>query len=132
MNWFIKAWRQYGDFYTRARRREFWYFVLFSNIVAFILGFCDGLFDLTIGNSDHGILSTIYLIAVFIPYLAVFARRLHDTGRSGKWLFFALIPLVGIITLLVFCCTKGEPEENDLGPSPLTEDLPDITTFEDL
>ena len=64
-----------------------------------------------------GVLGVIYSLAVLIPGLAVGVRRLHDTDRSGWWLFLALIPIVGIIVLIVFWATDGEPAVNQYGAS---------------
>jgi uncharacterized membrane protein YhaH (DUF805 family) len=56
---------------------------------------------------------------VLLPQLAVSARRLHDTNRSGWWLLIALVPLVGPIVLLVWFCQKSEAVANRFGPPPL-------------
>jgi uncharacterized membrane protein YhaH (DUF805 family) len=60
----------------------------------------------------------IYALAMIIPGIAVSIRRLHDLGKSGWWLFIALIPIIGGIWLLVLFCTDGTPGVNDYGPSP--------------
>jgi hypothetical protein len=49
------------------------------------------------------------LIALLVPSIAVGIRRLHDTARSGWWIPIGLIPLVGIIFLIVFWATQGNP-----------------------
>jgi uncharacterized membrane protein YhaH (DUF805 family) len=64
-----------------------------------------------------GVLGLIYSLAVLIPGLAVGVRRLHDTGKSGWWLLLVLIPIVGIIVLIVFWATDGEPGVNEYGAS---------------
>jgi uncharacterized membrane protein YhaH (DUF805 family) len=46
------------------------------------------------------------------------SRRLHDTGRSGFWLFIGLIPVVGAIVLIVFYATDGDEGMNEYGPDP--------------
>ena len=79
------ALRKYSDFSGRASRAEYWWWVL----------------ALWIGNSifwnlDRSILSvseegafspfgSIFFLVVFLPSLAVTARRLHDLGRTGWW-----------------------------------------------
>ena len=70
--------------------------------------------DLAIGFQ---LLTLIYGLAVLLPGIAVGIRRLHDTGKSGWWLLIALIPLVGIIVLIVFWATDGQPGPNQYGPS---------------
>ncbi len=59
----------------------------------------------------------IYGLAVLLPGIAVGIRRLHDTDKSGWWLLIGLIPLVGIIVLIVFFATDGQPGPNRYGPS---------------
>lgn len=126
MQWYLKVLRQYADFSGRARRTEFWMFVLFNLIAVAILTILDNLLGLsgasmTAGGMVYvstGILTGIYQLAVLIPSLAVGARRLHDTGRSGWWQLIALIPLVGAIILIVFWATDGDPNPNQHGPNP--------------
>ncbi len=125
MQWYLKVLRQYADFSGRARRTEFWMFVLFNAIALIILGILDNLLGFsttTMGTGSiavsGGILTAIYQLAVLIPSLAVGARRLHDTGKSGWWQLLALIPLVGAIILIVFWATAGDPSPNQHGVNP--------------
>ena len=57
--------------------------------------------DLTNFWAFPSILLGIYLIATFIPVLAITARRLHDTNRSGWYLFLVLVPFIGTALVLV-------------------------------
>lgn len=118
MNWYLKCLKQYADFSGRARRKEYWMFVLFNALFAFVLGFLDGIMGLTIGGSNLGILSLIYSLAVLIPSIAVGVRRLHDIGKSGWAYFMAFIPIVGGIILLVWFCQEGSRQANEWGPDP--------------
>lgn len=87
MNWWLKCIKNYVTFEGRARRKEYWMFVLFNFIVAIILGFFDAiLFNAYIIPGKMGYLGAIYGLFVFLPSLAVIVRRLHDIGRSGWWL----------------------------------------------
>ncbi len=83
MNWYIQALKNYADFSGRARRKEYWFFVLFSFIVAVILGLIDGLTGSYIPELGVGILGGIYLLAMFVPSISVTVRRLHDIDKSG-------------------------------------------------
>lgn len=112
MHWYLEALKKYAVFEGRARRREYWFFVLFNLIISFVLGFIEGL----VGGP--GVLGAIYALAVLIPGIAVAVRRLHDTGRSGWWLLIALVPIVGFIVLLVFMVQDGTPGPNQYGPNP--------------
>lgn len=103
---------QYVGFNGRARRSEYWYFVLFNFIVSFVLSL--------LGNfvSFFSILGTIWSLAVLLPSLAVCIRRLHDIGKAWTWFLLVLIPLVGQIILIVFFCQDSQPGENQYGPNP--------------
>ena len=112
MEWYFIVLKNYAEFSGRARRKEYWFFVLFSVIISFVLGFIDGFAGL------GGILGGIYALAVLIPSIAVGVRRLHDTGRTGWWLLVGLIPLIGFIILIVFMVGDSEPGSNQYGPNP--------------
>ena len=118
MNYYINAFKQYADFKGRARRKEFWYFVLFNIIVSFILGFVDGILGLADKQSGIGLLGGLYLLAVLIPSLAIEVRRLHDTNRSGWFILIAFIPIIGGFILLYFLVQDSNPSENKYGPNP--------------
>ena len=111
MNWYIKCLKQYVDFSGRAQRMEFWMFQLFNFIILIGLAIIDAILGL-------GILQPIYALAVLLPNLAVGARRLHDTNRSGWWLLLGLIPLIGIIILIVFWVQESQAGDNAFGPNP--------------
>jgi uncharacterized membrane protein YhaH (DUF805 family) len=119
MNWFCKVIKQYADFKGRARRKEFWMFVLFNLIFCFVLGFIDG----RLFGAGKVILSSLYSLAVLVPMIAVTVRRLHDTGKGGGWAFLFLVPVVGYICLLILCALEGEHGNNRFGVDPKT--LPD-------
>ena len=112
MNWYLGCWKKYAEFSGRARRKEFWMFVLFNFLVSIAVGIVDGILG------TNGALGGLYSLAVLIPSLAVAARRLHDTDRSGWWQLIALIPLIGVIILLVFVCSDSKPGENRFGANP--------------
>ena len=104
----------YAAFSGRARRSEYWYFVLFNFLVSFALGFIGGL----LGDNVSTVLSSIWSLGVLIPSLAVAWRRLHDIGKSGAYFLLILIPLVGAILLIVWFCQPGQPGDNQYGPDP--------------
>ena len=86
-------------------------FFLFNIIFASVVGIADVFLGL-------GFLELLYLLAVFIPGLAVSIRRLHDVGKSGWFLLISLIPLVGGIWLIVLLASKSNPGENQYGAEP--------------
>jgi uncharacterized membrane protein YhaH (DUF805 family) len=121
MNWYLEVWRKFAEFGGRARRKEYWFFFLFNLIATVVLAVVDsvtGTFSEAIGL---GLLSGLYSLAVLIPYLAVTARRLHDTGRSGWWMLIAFIPIIGVIVLVVFLVLDSTPGHNEYGPNPKGE-----------
>lgn len=120
MKWYKKVLSQYADFKGRARRKEFWMFVLFNFIFACIAAVIDNILGLTYSETGTGPFYGIYALAVLIPGLAVSVRRLHDIGKSGWWLLITLVPIIGGIWLLVLYCKDSEAGANKWGPNPKT------------
>src|SRR3954465_374504 len=124
MQWYLKVLKQYADFDRRARRTEFWMFVLFSAIASAILGLVDSLIGTArfIASGGYfyspGALGLIYGLAVLVPTLAVGVRRLHDTDKSGWWWLLWLIPIVGQIILIVFWALDGTRAPNRSARAP--------------
>ena len=116
MNWYLEAVKKYAVFEGRARRKEFWFFILFAYIFAFVLGFIDGMIGTISADVGLGLLSGLFVLAMFIPNISVTVRRLHDTDRSGWWWWICLVPLIGGIWLLVLLVLDGTPGENQYGP----------------
>ena len=108
---------KYATFSGRARRSEYWWWYLFVVIVSAVIGGIAGATGGSDGSSIGTILSAVVGLGFLLPNLAVGARRLHDTGRSGWWLLIGLIPLIGAIVLLVFFVMDSEPD-NEYGPNP--------------
>ena len=116
MNWYLEVLKKYIDFDGRARRKEYWFFILFTIIVTVFLIVIDvmtGTFD---EASGLGLLSGIYTLATFLPALGVAVRRLHDTGKSGWWAVLSFIPLAGLIPLVFFC--QDSHDDNEYGENP--------------
>lgn len=118
MDWYLSVLRQYAVFKGRARRKEYWFFILFNLIASLVLtvvDFMTGTLDPELGM---GLLSGLYSLAILIPSLAVTVRRLHDTDRTGWWLLIGLIPLIGAIVLLIFMLQDSQPGDNQYGANP--------------
>jgi uncharacterized membrane protein YhaH (DUF805 family) len=118
MNWYLEVLKKYAVFSGRARRKEYWFFVLFNIIIGLALTFIDfstGLYDV---ESEIGLLSSLYSLAVLVPGIAVTIRRLHDTSRTGWWFLIAFVPIIGVIVLLVFMVFDSTPGDNQYGPNP--------------
>lgn len=118
MKWYLEALKKYAVFSGRSRRKEYWYFVLFNMIITIALAFVDQITGLVSAEAGMGLLSGIYTLAVLIPDVAVSVRRLHDTGRSGWWLFIILVPIIGAIVLFVFMVQDSKPGTNQYGANP--------------
>ena len=139
MKWFIKCLKHYADFSGRARRKEYWMFLLFNIIFSLVWA----ILAVIVIKLSWGIMTAIavkrhgfsnihepiainitnlcyYSAAMLLPGLAVTVRRLHDTGKSGWMLLVGLIPVVGAIWLLVLLLADSQPEANEYGPNPKT------------
>ena len=118
MNWYLEVLKKYAVFSGRARRKEYWFFVLFNIIISIVLAVIDGVTGSFSPEAGMGLLGGIYTLAVLIPGIAVSVRLLHDTERSGWWLLIALVPLIGAIVLLVFMVQDSKPGQNQYGANP--------------
>lgn len=118
MNWYFEVLKKYAVFGGRARRKEYWYFILFNIIISIVLAIIDSATGNFSPETGMGLLGGIYTLAVLIPGIAVGVRRLHDTDRSGWWLLLLLIPLLGAIVLLVFMVQDSKPGQNQYGANP--------------
>ena len=103
MNYYVKVLKNYAVFTGRARRKEYWMFILFNAIISIVLSMIEPT------------IYTIYSLAVLIPSIAVGVRRMHDVGKSGWYL---LIPLYN----LILACTDGDSGDNEYGSNPKTEE----------
>lgn len=112
LDYFKKALNQYADIKGRARRSEYWYFVLFTYLGYFAL-----LIPVFI-SEVFAIGALIWMLAMIVPSFCVGVRRFHDIGKSGTYLLLGLIPMIGGIIVLVFMCQDSERGSNKWGPNP--------------
>ena len=106
MNYYLHVLKEkYADFNGRARRAEFWQFVLFNFIISFVLGLIDGMLF------GYRAISALYSLAVLVPGIAVGVRRMHDIGKSG---WFIIIPFYNIYLATL----EGNKGPNEYGPDP--------------
>ncbi|WP_317191205.1 DUF805 domain-containing protein [Hymenobacter sp. BT523] len=118
MQYFLQALRNYAVFSGRARRKEYWMFVLFQLIFGIVAMTLDSMLGLAIAPLPYGYIYVLFSLAMLLPGLSLAVRRLHDVNKSGLFLLIAFIPLVGAIWLLVLMCTEGTPGDNQYGPNP--------------
>lgn len=113
----------YFNFRTRARRKEFWGFVLFVYLgIAVFMALGAGV-DFAIGNMDDApyvmmVIGALAWLAVILPSVSVMVRRQHDIGLSGWFYLLVLIPYIGGLILLVFALIPSQKHENKWGPLP--------------
>ncbi|WP_379963369.1 DUF805 domain-containing protein [Epilithonimonas sp. UC225_85] len=119
MKWYLKVMKQYADFNGRARRTEYWMFILFNCIFAITAIVLDNILGLKFNSKvPYGFIYLVYVLITLIPGIAVAVRRLHDVDKSGWFYFIAFIPLIGGIWLLILFCTEGTPGKNEYGINP--------------
>jgi uncharacterized membrane protein YhaH (DUF805 family) len=123
IDWFKKVvLDNYFNFEGRARRSEYWYYVLaqFLLIISVLISgaLVIGGFELEMLSPIFGGLYILLTFGLLLPSLAVAVRRLHDTGKSGWFLLLGLIPFFGSIILIVFYATDSDPGENKWGSNP--------------
>jgi uncharacterized membrane protein YhaH (DUF805 family) len=100
---------KYVTFSGRASRPEYWWFFLFGILGSVIAGLLDGVLfgaatvqtevtDTSVSATavSTGPIASIFSLAILLPQLSVGWRRMHDTGRSGLYLFYPLLVMIGI------------------------------------
>ena len=109
---------KYATFEGRARRSEYWYWVLFVWVASIVLSIVDGVVG-TGGGLGGGALSGLFSLATFtfLPSLAVGVRRLHDAGKSG-WNLLWSLTIIGVLYVLYLLIRAGQPGTNQYGPEP--------------
>ncbi|MDR2773973.1 MAG: DUF805 domain-containing protein [Tannerella sp.] len=119
MKWYLKCLRQYADFSGRARRKEYWMFVLFYFIFMITAIIIDSFISVIREFRQPAMICYLTLIfAMVLPFLAVTVRRLQDTGRSGWWILINLIPVAGSIWMLVLLLQDSQNGDNLYGTNP--------------
>lgn len=108
-DWFKKVIKNTFNYKDRARRKEYWYYILIASIIILIGFTLDGILD------TPDTLSGLAGFILFFPSLAVTIRRLHDIGKSGWWYLISAIPLIGSLILLFWNCQETSPETNQWG-----------------
>ena len=117
MHWYLEVLKKYAVLDGRARRKEYWMFVLVNFVITVALSLISPLIGVG-ARGGWGLLAVIYTLAMIIPSITVHVRRLHDIDRSGWWMWISLIPLVGVLVLLLYAVREGTPGSNQYGPNP--------------
>ena len=135
IDWFKKVvFLNYANFEGRARRAEYWYFYLCAMLlfippyIVFIVG---AIQESTTIMIVSGVVLAIIGLGLMLPTLAVFVRRMHDTGKSGWYFFLNFIPLISLLAF-VFTLLESDKFTNKYGKDPKNldkdEDLDKIGT----
>ena len=124
---------RWNDTSGRSSRPEYWWWVLFSILLGFAWIFVVALLS-PFGRTAVGLAGLVFLaggIVLIVPTLTLSIRRLHDTNRSGFWLFISLIPYLGGLILFVFYILDGTPGQNRYGDRPggNLSDYPGVMPF---
>jgi uncharacterized membrane protein YhaH (DUF805 family) len=114
-----KGFRGYVVWNARSTRAEYWWWSLFAVIVAIVASVIDTAIFSTDMMTGVGPVSGIVTLALFLPGLSVWIRRLHDTDRTGWWVWIMLIPIVGAIVSLVFVLLPSK-----MGPTRWNSRIP--------
>ena len=107
--------KNYANFQGRASKSEYWWVFLFNIIVSFTVGLIP-------------VLGSIISLALFIPGLSLFIRRLHDTGKAWPYIFMGLIPIAGAI-ILIIQLVKDSEGDNQWGPGPVAPTFDNYNQF---
>lgn len=125
METYLIPWKKFADFSGRSSRKEYWTFTL-VNVGVYVVLAIVGAAMSGPGSSSTGaaeLLPGLFSLVVLLPGLAVGARRLHDTGRSGWWMLLYLAYCIGGLILLFFFLQEGDIGENEYGPDPYGDDF---------
>jgi uncharacterized membrane protein YhaH (DUF805 family) len=104
MEWYLMVIRKYATFSGRARRQEYWMFILFNFLIGIVLSIFDSVLGLNYDYSEYssgGMLNSLYNLFIFIPSLSVTVRRLHDVNKSG-WLIGIMYIGLAVCMVMMF------------------------------
>jgi uncharacterized membrane protein YhaH (DUF805 family)/cold shock CspA family protein len=127
----------YANFRGRARRKEYWGFLLFYVLGMIMLSAAGLAIDTAAGNFDYGseapvatiVIVLLALLASTVPGIAISVRRFHDIGLSG-WFYLVMfvvgLLLAGVVMILaiVLGLIPSQKRENKWGPVPKGVEAP--------
>jgi len=101
--------RNYANFGGRASRSAFWYWILFVVLIHIAVSIVLG---------DDEVVWLLVSLALVLPNIAVWVRRLHDIDRTGWWFLLFFVPIAFIVPIYWACC-RGTQGSNRFGSDPL-------------
>lgn len=91
---YVDMFKRWSDFEGKSNVREFWMAVLINLVVTILLSIVGAIISTTI-------LGSLYGLVVIIPAIALSIRRMHDVGRSGWYLLWWFLPIIGWILVII-------------------------------
>lgn len=127
MKWISLALKNFFNINGRSTRKEFWFFSISTTVILVLI--TTVALERAPGSTDAEKLENItttfawkiafaFAIATMIPLITVAVRRLHDIGKSMKWLFIQFVPFVGPLWFIYLMAVDSQPGENKYGPNP--------------
>ncbi len=131
MEWFLLPFKKYADFEGRSRRKEYWMFYLLTSLAGIPLATIDTIIG-SMTDSGLGVFSGLFSVSTIIPWFSLSVRRLHDVGKSGKYLLLVFFPIIGWVWLFVLTVIEGDKGSNKYGLDPKnpTSELDEIGVAE--
>lgn len=108
---------KYCSFSGRARRAEFWGFVLFYHIISSLFGLLSFyVLRMEAAQVDYAQMnpwalqtsaiasngfSMLFFLVMLLPSVGVAVRRLHDTGRTGWWVTLPFVSTIVFFSTMI-------------------------------
>lgn len=113
---------KYSEYDGRARRKEYWSFMLFKWGVLYFLAMIFSYFEeYKIVTHVVGSMIVLFYIAMFIPTISFTIRRLHDISLSGWFCLLCYIPFInflGVLVVFILALINGKSGTNKYGENP--------------
>ena len=120
IDWALRPLRNVTDFRSRSPRSEYWWFIALWSVLFGIAQSIDYFTGMSRRPPEPGWATWALIAVLIVPVVAVSVRRLHDVGRSGWYLLWYLVPLVGWIIVSLDLIAGGSYGHNRFGPDPLS------------
>lgn len=91
---YLPFWKQWNIIEGKTNLREFWIPILINIVISILLGAIGAV----LGTN---LLASLFSLAILVPSITIAVRRLHDCGRTGLYLLWFLLPLIGWIIVII-------------------------------
>ncbi len=102
MREYIAMWKNYANFSGKATRGEYTLALLVNILISCALIVAVVVLHLAFLSP----VGSVYALAVCVPTLSLYVRRLRDAGMSWLWVFALPVPLVGIAVVVLLACKE--------------------------